>query len=556
MSLEVLLTLLLALHGAGGRQLSQQDSRYTLRGTVINAATGEPIRGALVQVDERTQLTAANGEFLFEAMPAGTFGFRVQKPGYFSPQDLPNGGTQASIITVGPDQPRVTLKLIPEGIIYGHINGDNGEPLENLPVQLLFDRIENGKRVRNTWRTTTTNEEGQFRLPELLPGKYLLFAGPSPTPAAFPRRMSESSVQGYPAAFYPGVSDAAAAAPIEITAGKHAEINVTLALQPFYRISGTVAGYPPESGVNLQFLNAAGQAIPVGFQLDRNGGFRSGWMPAGLITISAFSHDVKTQQTYFASQKVSVTSDRAGVHLVLAPNVTIPVTMRLERTREDSASGSSSFPAGSIGLRSQTQPDVPARIVLAPADRSLASFRGQYGSELVGSGENRWLGIPNVPPGTYSVQVFPNGPYYVQSARLGTSNLLEDDLTIAPGGSVQAIDIVMRDDPSMLRGTVLLDRQPVSAYVLALPLSNPGPVQLMNSGINGDFQFWNLAPGSYKLLAVDHGGDWEYSNPEVLRKYLSRAREVSVGPGQSASVELELIPVESKDLESGLVANE
>jgi hypothetical protein len=144
----------------------------------------------------------------------------------------------------------------------------------------------------------------------------------------------------------------------------------------------------------------------------------------------------------------------------------------------------------------------------------------------------------------------------VESARLGTSNLLEDDLTIAAGGSVEAIDIVMRDDPSTLRGTVSSDHKLVSAYVLAVPVSNAGPIQLMNSGITGDFQFWNLAPGSYKLLAVDHGGDWEYTNPEVLRRYLSRAHEVSVGPNQSASVELELIAIEPGDLEGGLVAAE
>lgn len=560
MSLKVLLTLLLALYGAGGQQFAQQESRYAVRGLVLNSATGEPIRGALVQLyaeRERSQLTAANGEFLFEDVPAGTFGFRVQKPGYFSPQEMPSGGTQPSTATVGPDQPPITAKLIPEGIIFGRISGDSGEPLENLPVQLLFDRIENGKRVRNSWRSTNTNEEGQFRLPELLPGKYLLFAGPSQSPAVFPRRLSEPGVRGYAAVFYPGVPDASAAAPIDITAGKHAEINMTLTQQPFYRISGTIAGYPAENGVNVQFVNAAGEGVHSGFQFDRNAGtFRSGWMPGGSITISAFSQDAKTQQTYSASQTVNLTSDRAGVHLALTPNLTIPVTMHLEKTREEAASEPSPFSGGAIGLRTSAQPDPPARVVLAPADRALSLSREQFGSEFVGTGENRWLGIRNVPPGTYSVQIFPNGPYYVQFARLGTSNLLEDELTIAAGGSVEAIDIVLRDDPSTLRGTVSSDRKPVSAYVLALPVSNPGPVQLMNSGNNGDFQFWNLTPGAYKLLAVDHGGDWEYSNPEVLRKYLPRAREVSVGPNQSASIDLELIPVEPKDLESGLVAAE
>src|ERR1700724_4767558 len=53
---------------------SQQT--YSIRGTVINSATGEPIRGALAQLfaqRQRSQLTGPGGEFQFDNILAGSF---------------------------------------------------------------------------------------------------------------------------------------------------------------------------------------------------------------------------------------------------------------------------------------------------------------------------------------------------------------------------------------------------------------------------------------------------------------------------------------------------
>src|SRR5438046_10452383 len=39
-------------------------------------------------------------------------------------------------------------------------------------------------------------------------------------------------------------------------------------------------------------------------------------------------------------------------------------------------------------------------------------------------------------------------------------------------------------------------------------------------------------PGAYKILAVDHPEQLEYSNPDVLRKYLSKARDTTLSADQ------------------------
>jgi hypothetical protein len=550
MLLDSLLALILALHPWATNQFPSETPQYSVRGTVVNSATGEPIRGALVQLfaeRQRSQLTGPDGQFLFESVPAGVFSCNVQKPGFFSSRDVPASKLQAPMINVGPDAPPMILRLIPEGLIYGRISGDSGEPIESLPVQLFFERIENGKRTRAASRSASTNEEGQFRLPELLPGKYFILAGPTPTAVLFTGRLSQQGAQGYPAVFYPGVPDLSSANAIEITPGKRVEINFALSLQPFYRVSGTVSGFPSGQGFGLQLFNAAGQPMPFGFEADPGrGAFRSEWIPAGPVTITASSQDAKSQQMYFASQTTNVTSDRAGVHLTLLPSIMIPVNMRLERTHNDSPPAQTQFFMQLGPLRTPGQEDVPARIALTESDHLLP--QNQYGSELIGTDESRWLGIRNVPPGAYSVQIFPNGPYYVQSARSGSLDLLERELTVTSGGSVRPIDIVLRDDVATLSGTVSLSRKRVFATVLAVPVSNPGQVLVITAGSDGSFQFGNLAPGPYKLLAVDHVDDWEYGNPEVLRKYLSNARDIVLGPNQSASVELQMMRIEEQGL--------
>src|SRR5216684_8950408 len=152
-------------------QLRQDAATYTVSGMVVISVTGEGIGGALVQMyanRQRAALTGADGKFQFEGLPRGTFTVVAQKPGYFSPQQL--GGTrQPSWITVDTEQapPPMVVKLIPEGVLAGRVTGEDGEPVESLPVQLFLERIENGKRMRTQSHGTSTDEQGEFRLAEL-----------------------------------------------------------------------------------------------------------------------------------------------------------------------------------------------------------------------------------------------------------------------------------------------------------------------------------------------------------------------------------------------------
>jgi hypothetical protein len=527
-------------------QLSSQSPTYTLRGTVVNSVTGEPIRGALVQAYigvQRSALSGADGTFQFEGMLAGQGSVTARKPGYFPPEEIHSSRFVSTQIpptdTVGPDQPPVLLKLVPEGVISGHINGDGGEPIEDLPVSLFSEAVENGQRTPQQVHTTTTNEEGEFHLAELAPGKYFLFVGPSQA-ELLPSKASGPATQGYPASFYAAAPDLASATPVEIAPGARAEIDLSLSLQPFFRVSGTVSGFSENHGVSLQFLNSSGQPVGMLSAFDPNKGtFQTMPMPPGPYVITAEAQDPKTQRMFFASRSVNLNSDLSGVHLIMSPGAMIPVDVRLEATHSDSPAPQTQI--FTSGFRRVVNNPAPARVVLMSKEHLTQM---QFGSEPLGNAANDPQAIKSVPPGTYSLAIYPNGPYYAQSAKSGSTDLLREDLVVAAGGSVQPIQVIMRDDFATLDGKISDDGHPVSGSLEVIAIPEGAPRQsrpVVTNDPQGAFGLGQLPPGPYKILAVDRPGELEYANPQVLNKYLSKARDITLLPNQTASVDLELV---------------
>jgi hypothetical protein len=523
-------------------QQSADSATYTLKGTVINSVTGEGIHGALVQIygqRQRSMLTGPDGSFQFDGVAAGQYAVLCRKPGYFSQEELEPGAFQRPIAQAGPDAGSVRLKLIPEGIIYGRISGNNGEPLENLPVHLLSKEITNGEMEWRESNQTRTDEEGEFRIAELQPGTYYVFIGPGQDSEVLPGNRGESLAKGYAGVFYPGASDLSSAAPIQITPGKHFEVMSTISLSPFFRISGTVGGYPQGQPVNIQVLNAAGEEMSTSMRLNqRTGQFQTGWLPAGAYVVKGFATDQSSQQTFTDSGPVNLNANVSGVQLSLVPGINIPISVRVERTKAEGESEDD----GPDGL-GRNQGFLAANVMLNEKNGMLS--RKQYGMENVGRASNSSLAIRNVPPGVYEIAITPNGPYYVDSARSGAVDLLSQDITISPGASLEPFEIVMRDDTAELHGTVAYGENARQATIVAIPERiRQGVRNVGTTHPRGEFEFPQLAPGTYTVLAVDNLQRLEYRNPEVMQKYLSKAREVTLEPNQSVGVELELIHVQ------------
>src|SRR5215831_6850049 len=264
-------------------QLAPSNATYTLRGTVVNSVTGEPIQHVLVELfgnRQRHVLTGADGKFEFQQVPLGSIALGLQKPGYFPAQARSRQGLPAWV-KAGPDQPPAVLKMVPEAVISGHVLGDGGEPAEDLPLKVFGEQIQQGRKTWSVVSSTQTDDLGEFRCANLQPGRYYVFAGPSSGPASFTPRAGlqtrtrmralsgRPTARGYPGVFYPAAEDRESATPVEVKPGQHVEINFNVASQIFHTISGTVSGYlTGPAGLNLEATNAAGTEINANFHFD------------------------------------------------------------------------------------------------------------------------------------------------------------------------------------------------------------------------------------------------------------------------------------------------
>jgi len=60
----------------------------------------------------------------------------------------------------------------------------------------------------------------------------------------------------------------------------------------------------------------------------------------------------------------------------------------------------------------------------------------------------------------------------------------------------------------------------------------------------GVFAVSGLAPGVYRVFAVESSAEVNYQDPAFLAKISSKIQEITLSPKQSASINLELATVE------------
>lgn len=500
---------------------SQNTGSFTLSGTVVNSVTGEPVPRAQVRVFgvvQRSAFTDSEGHFQIDSLPAGSVNIDLQKPGYASQQ-----GANRAI--VGADSRAVALKLSPLGAIYGHVLDITGQPTENIAVRLIGRSITEGRRRTNLVGSAQSDEDGRFRFPSLTPGIYYLAVGPGIQQDFRLRTHDEKPKTGYPSLYYPNAPDLGSASPIQLVAGQQAEADLSMPTVPLYHISGTLAlsGSLPEQGVGLEILNQSGEqlSIPTRWHSD-TGTFDIDAIPAGSYILKAISH--AGNQALRSETHVSVAANLDGVTLVLAPVPLIPITVRME-SRDASNVNSSRW--------NQQRPPVSVRLI------STAMLATEAGSNFVQQGGQQIMALQNVEPGKYSADVTPGVPWYVQSAQYGPTNLLSDDVTIAPGQNYP-IEIVLRDDGATLTGNFQPSKKSDmsgSMLVVAQPASRRG-VKVAQFSPESGFMMNGLAPGDYLVYAFDHADKIEYTNPGALQPYASQATPVTFSANQETHVML------------------
>lgn len=153
----------------------------SIRGKVINAITGEPLKNMPVTIFgdafSRTALTGPDGEFVAKDLQPGIVQIRTQYPRF--PGIL---GIDLSSVSMelkkGEDRGDVVVKLTPAGSISGTIRNDQNEPVQECSVgveSITTRRFSPEVGFRNSVETET-NDQGEYRIENLPADRYFVLA--------------------------------------------------------------------------------------------------------------------------------------------------------------------------------------------------------------------------------------------------------------------------------------------------------------------------------------------------------------------------------------------
>jgi hypothetical protein len=496
---------------------------YTLGGTVVNGVTGEPIARALVHLNTQSQrmtMSGPDGRFQFESLPEGSATVFAQKPGFFSPQEMGLGAAPYAIIQIGKDSTEVKVSLYPTGGIAGRITSTGGDPLRGVQVRAIYQHIVNGEARWEERGSAVSDDSGSYRILNLIPGKYYAATRTHPVHVLSPgmRSFGQHFDDVYPALYYAGSADATGASIIQVVPGQQAEADFSESPQKAYSVSGTV---PDAASERLAFSLLDRDGYQTSASAERKGNtFRFHNVLPGEYTVFVNASTNRNEPSYGIAQVGVNNADVEGVTIEMSPSATIPIQMDWDKP-----------PSGSV---IQAVPQVH----LSPVAHN--PWNSGYWSRVDTRDGQQVQIIDRVMPGNYRVTIQPNAQGYVAAIRSGQTDLMQNELVVAPGSPPAPIQVTFHSGAATLTGTVKADGPAPHVYVLALP-DFSSPVETPVIGSSGKFTASGLAPGSYHVFAFASIDGLEFQNKEAMRKYDNQAVSVTLSENETKQIEVPLI---------------
>ena len=536
-AIRAILVCLFLLVVGWGQEAS--TSIYKLSGNVIDGSTGAALPRVLVRVGGHAVLTAIDGTFSFDHLPAGKMQVMASKPGYFLMGDTGLRGPReaAASVDIGEDTAQLSLKLLPEAVIFGQVTGDESEPIEGAEVQALTYAPIDGYTRPRTVGLTQTDEDGNYRIAGLPKGEYYVTIKPGDRVRRLLRAMGKDN-RGYPLfLFHPGAPLIDGATPVELVPGQHQEINFALNTRPAYQVSGKIVAVGEWRQINEPLIvKGPGRWQPILAPdiYDRaSGKFEFRALPAGTYELQVTGIDEQGRPIQ-GGLRLVVTHPIANLKVPLRPGVDIPVVIRTDFTK----SAPQHNCAGTLNGRPQYFNCFDSAVFEM---QLVAEGEGRQGNFIINQHSATLRGVST---GLYHVKVnLTSSDYYVESMRSGLQDLLREQLMV--GESVPPpIEITVRDDAATLKVHVEGSNESQETGVLVVPEGEPPVVQWWSGGGDRTMEFRSLAPGTYQVFAFDSIDRLSYAEPGALDDYADRAAKVNLTAGSTATVSVEVTHVE------------
>ncbi len=509
---------------------------------------GTPVKKAEVQLiaerqeEESTSYTGTtdvDGHFKIEGIRAGRYRAFVEHTGLVE-IDKRNRRAPGTALSFDPgkDITDVVLRMLPAAVVVGTVIDEDGDPIARTDVSVMRDAYTLGKRHLETAASGTTNDLGEYRVPDLLPGRYLVVASPTPdfsnlAAAPDPNAGTKKPETAYVPTFYPGTTDRSQAAFLELRAGDETPVNFNLVRSPTFHVRGTIVNFAARTGAGafLVLRPKDSNNEYTAAQVDKDGKFEMSHVAPGSYTLAAVIGSVGATQTFY--QPLDVTNhDVSDLRIV-------PLAASQVR--------------GQIHVDANHALDFSSLLVLLrSSDRDSAGMFGgtEDGSPTLAQVKrDGTFELKNVPAGSYTVLVegtVKMTDFFLKSVKAGSTDVTNAGLTLG-GGGTYSINLLIGTGAAKLDGTVVdgEGHPAANAIVVAVPSGDlSGRLDLYEKAVtdqHGHFSLAGLTPGSYAVFAFESVEEGAYFDPTYLKPYESSSENVRLEENGRKTLQMKMI---------------
>ncbi len=539
--------------GAAGPRLPPRDpgavttqaveGTATLRGQIVAADTGTPIRRAQVRVSSgstrgaRLATTDQSGRFEFRNLAAGRYTLSASKGGFVTLQyGQRRPGESGTPLEVADNQTieRLVVGLPRGSVISGRITDEFGEPVVNAGVSAMQYTYVNGRqRLQPAGARDTTDDQGTYRLFGLPPGDYIVSA----TLRTNEVTDAIEAPSGYAPTYYPGTPSAAEAQRVRLgLQQENSSVSFGLMATRLVRVSGQVmtsTGGAASGGMvtlssddGVSVVGAAARGATA--RIDGSGAFQLSNVAPGRYRLQARSGS-RADGSFARMTIVVGGEDINGVTLVTAPAGKLSGVVVTDT--------GAPLPTGGTGVQVAARPASPDDVLPA----------GPGSRDQMRVGPDGWFEIGNVTEPRLMRVTVPSG-WMLKSVRQNGTELVDVPIDVAPGQEISDLVLVITNRGASIGGSVfdVAGRPVLDATVIVFPADESRRtflsryIRSARPNQQGTFTITMLPPGEYLAAAVQGIEDGRTTDPELLDSLAAQATRVVVKETEQRTVDLRM----------------
>jgi protocatechuate 3,4-dioxygenase beta subunit len=519
-------------------QAQARTGTATLRGRVLSAETGQPLRKAQVRItageirENRLTSTDADGKYEFTSVVAGRYIVAASKGSYVQlqyGQQRPFEAGKPLEIHDGQLVEKVDFALPRGAVVTGRVVDEFGEPLPDAMVAMQRYANFNGqRRLVPAGRNATTNDIGEFRLFAIPPGQYYLSATLRPMGMV----ADSDDRSGYAPTYFPGTTNIAEAQKVTVGLGQIvSEMNMALLPTRVSRVTGTAVDSQgrPLSGMVMSVPR--GDTVMMMFgpptQIKADGSFVISGLAPGRYMLQARAMGAMAGDGEAAYLDITVNGDDIdGVRLV----ATKPSAVS-GRVLIDPAAASALRPSTLVLSLQSVEPDMfmfnlmPAKV----SDDLTFEMKATPGRARLAL-----MGQPSA--------------WAIRSVRYRGVDVTDSGIEFRPSEDVTDVEVELTNRISSVSGLVTNSKgEALKDYsVIVFPADrekwtpNSRYMRTARPDQEGRYKVNSLPPGEYRIIALDYIDPNDWNTPEFLDGVRSKATSVSVNEGEIKSVDLRI----------------